>query len=1421
MSTSNTKLGEDFLRIPKLSADGENWMTYKDRLQWSIDARGLLGHMDGTEKKPTDPMSLHGRGTSWVPKTPDEVKELAAYRTAIKEWRMGEAIVKQQIAGTIPDSLFIQIKGLETAKDIFTYLSNLFEKRSRVVSVELLRKLQDTKCPEKGNVREHFDKMRTVREQLSSLGHAPEEESFTAIIMSSLPPSYDPHISALTASAKVSNVTLTADTLMATIVDEYDRRAAKIKKSSSSDDAAYNAHPKKPKFRGKCHNCGERGHKKWQCTAEGGGKAGQKPDGKGKDKNKSETAASAKDKGKDNEPEGVWLAQDDARDEEEHTTFTYTTLMNSNRKRESRIELFDSGASRHMSSYRDLFQDFVSITPKPITTADKHTFEAIGKGNIMIVLPNGQSSTRILLKDVLYAPKMGLTLVSISRLAAAGYAALFRGESCRIFNDRKKQLGEIPVNKGLYCVKGPKGLFAGISNDTEPLTMREIHARLGHMAPDTIAKMIRDGTITGIKLDPSDASMDSCDSCEYAKATRKPIGKVRDPPRRENFGDEVHTDLWGPSPVETTKHKEYFVSFTDDHTRFTHLYLLRSKDETFDAYKKFEAWVNTQFDTKVKRLRSDRGGEFTSEEFTRHLASKGTERKLTVHDTPEHNGVAERLNRTIVERTRALLHASGLPKFLWGEAISHATWLKNRTVTRALNNKTPYEMLFKKKPNLEHLPIWGCRVKVHSTNGSKLDMRAIDGRWVGFDPDSNGHRIYLEDTRRVAVERSVTFDVAEVQVPINVSEKESGAQERESTNQHWESTNQYRQDTHQIPTPQSNDVDSTSPDHLGPQFENAAPLRRSSRLRVESAYIKSLRDGTGTTDGHNSNLPRGMRPVPEESNLAVELGMVGECGEIDEDDEEVFAMIAGVAAIEGSDPTTVQEARARTDWPKWEEAIDKELVALRDARTWSIVERPEKVNIVGCKWVFRIKRNADGEIDKYKARLVAKGYSQVHGVDYYDTYAPVARLASLRTILAIAARNDWNIDVFDFHSAFLNGKLDADELIYMELPPGLNVDKKFKHPVAQLHVALYGSKQGALKWYQELCRLLHSLGMKRAESDWGVFYKHIGADILILASHVDDCTVTGSNAKLIEEFKRDVAARYKLTDLGPIASLLGMKVTRDRTARTISFSHESYIDAILTKYNFTDLKPCSIPMDPNIPLSNAQSPKTPAERALMKNVPYREAVGSLMHLAVGTRPDIAFAVSTVAQYGANPGMTHWEAVKKIYRYLAGTKKLALTFGNGKRGLEGFTDADGASQEHRHAISGYAFLLDGGAVSWSSKKQELVTLSTTEAEYVAATHAAKEAVWLRRFLTEVFRPLDRPTTLHCDNQSAIALANSGAFHARTKHIDIHYHFIRFSVDKGSISLVYCPTNDMVADTLTKPLPSLKAKHFATALGLRSV
>ena len=229
--------------------------------------------------------------------------------------------------------------------------------------------------------------------------------------------------------------------------------------------------------------------------------------------------------------------------------------------------LFDSGASRHMSSYCDHFTNFKSIVPKAITAANKHTFEAIGKGDLTILIPNGSSTTHILLCDILYAQKMGITLVSIGKLDVTGYTALFRDKQCQILDAQKKKLVEIPLTSGLYSLRSARRLFAGLAKHSEPLTMQEIHERLGHIAPDSIRQMIQDGTVTGITLDKAHKSMGTCDSCEYAKLTRKPIGKLRDPLRQSNLGDEVHTDLWGPSPVQTGRHSRYYASFTNDYMR--------------------------------------------------------------------------------------------------------------------------------------------------------------------------------------------------------------------------------------------------------------------------------------------------------------------------------------------------------------------------------------------------------------------------------------------------------------------------------------------------------------------------------------------------------------------------------------------------------------------------------------------------------------------------------------------------------------------------------------------------------------------------------------------------------------------------------------------------------------------------------------
>lgn len=1491
------KIGDEFLRVPKLDVAGTNWVIYKDRLLWSIDARGYLHHIDGSEKEPVDPINR----TISSPLTQEQEAEEVEWKKLLKAWKQGEAIVKQQIAGTIPDSLFMKIRTQGTAKQIWEALSKDFQNKSQMVSVDLRRRLQEEKCQDKADIRAHFNKLRTMREDLASMGHPPTEQDFYAIILGSLPPSYDPYISAVNATSSVLGTTLSSNDLMLTVTEEYERRAMKQKGGRKEENSAFSANDSKSQKKNiECFNCGKKGHKKPECWAPGGGKEGQGPNQKGKGKAK-ETAAAAKEKSKEDEKEEAWFALAEANivdfesedldvfagladdeslctasdidtasqnsmdlddlfedsdslsdtscdsddsmpdlqevsdssddedddeegeddesddlgftdtpilnpvDEEAYTqTFDYAMLTESGGKHLLDVELYDSGASSHMSGYRNRFTNFKTIPPKPITAADKRSFNAIGKGDMYINVPNGPTTSRVLLRDVLYAPTMGVTLVSISRITKAGSNVLFTGDTCKIFDKDRKIVGKIKVDGGLYRVyqgrRPDSEEFAGKAR--EVLSIDELHRRMGHVSHSAARALVQKKLVSGIELDESSKAT-VCESCEWAKGVRKEIQKTRDGDRAVAIGDEVHSDLWGPAPVETINRKEYYVSFTDDHSRYTHLFLLRTKDETFDAYVTYEALMKTQYNVQIKKLHTDRGGEYLSNEFSDHLAKAGTVRQLTVHDTPEYNGVAERLNRTLLVKIRAMLHDSGLPKFLWGEAAHHAVYLKNRTWTRTLDDTTPHEILTGEKPDLSNLHPWGCRVRVHDTSGSKLDGRSKIGHWVGFDVESNAHRVYWEGRRLITVERSVKFNVEEELtegVPLEGEWDVEGDDNNQSPSRSYPKAS-----IEEIPDP-----DAPSAPHNEAPEVTAEPEIQEKRVRKPSSYVRRLQEGEGVTSARPSDglLPKGIQEVAE---VVDEWEMVS---------VEEFAMATVTEASEGIMPS-YEEAKKRPDWPKWQEAIKAELQNLKMNGTWELVERPDGANVVDCKWVLRIKKNAAGEIEKYKARLVARGFTQVYGVDYYETYAPVAKLATFRLITAIAARNGWPLDSFDFDSAYLNSLL-GDEVIYLEQPPDHDDHAKPRATwVWKLIKTIYGLRQGAKNWYDALTQALTELDFKRSEADHGLFFKEEDGHLVILAIHVDDCLMTGGSVELNAKVKRDLNAKYKLTDLGPANWLLGIRINRNLAERTVALSQHAYINSILTRFNFNDLKPSAIPMDPSAQLSVSQCPTKLEDLARMRNVPYREAVGSLMYAAMGTRPDIAFAVSTVSQFSHNPGWEHWEAVKRIFRYLKGTKELELVYGGDKRGLVGYTDADGASQEHRRAISGYVFMIDGGAVSWSSKKQELVTLSTTEAEYVAATHAAKEVMWLRRLISEVFGTIDEPTTLFSDSQSAIALTKDGHYHARTKHIDIRYHFIRYIVEAGHIKLIYCPTHEMTADVLTKALPSAKAKHFASALGLATV
>ena len=397
--------------------------------------------------------------------------------------------------------------------------------------------------------------------------------------------------------------------------------------------------------------------------------------------------------------------------------------------------------------------------------------------------------------------------------------------------------------------------------------------------------------------------------------------------------------------------------------------------------------------------------------------------------------------------------------------------------------------------------------------------------------------------------------------------------------------------------------------------------------------------------------------------------------------------------------------------------------------------------------------------------------------------------------------------MFNFHSVFLNGELDSNEEVYMEQLEEYEESDQKKY-ICKLQKSLYGLKKARQKWYEALSKALADIGFNKSEANPDVFYIHHKHKMAILACHVDDCTITGSSQHLIQDYKDKLKSKYLLMDLGLANWLLGIKITRDLEARTISLLQLLYIKSILTKLNFTDLKPFATSMDPSIWLSKDQCPQNFEEIADIKKILYHKAIGWLNYCAVATWPNIAFSVSFLAQYMDNPGLTHLEAGKHVFRYLSGTKDWRLVYGTMDNGLEGYTNADGSSQEHQHAISRYVFFVNSGAISWSSKEQELVNLSTVESEYVAAAYATKEALWLWRLIDKIFHPFEEPVTLYSNLQSAIALTTDGSYHTQIKHINIRYHFIPFIGQNGSINLIYCPTEDIMANILMKARPNSK-------------
>jgi transposase InsO family protein len=1282
-----------------------------------------------------------------------------------------------------------RFKGAATAAQLLTDVDAMYAEFDIGHLGKLRRDLANTMHVFDRPIRAHLDDLRHKRDKFTAGGGTMADQEFIVLILQSLPNEYRVIRSILNSQISILTVALTERNLEREEADLKGRQtledkpsetmalAANFKRrnfkntnrsfSSSGGSGGSGGKSKPPK--GKCFRCQKPGHYKRDCRV---------PEDRLPKRDESATLATS---------EGAVGREIDF-------AFAAAAALTSN------VWIVDSGSSRHLSPDKSHFVELRDTEPVVVTLAGRgnggNAFKIVAKqvGTINLVIENDKGQpVNVTLTDVLYAPQAAANLLSIRRLAESGGRAEFVGQHCVLKTAGGLVLGSAMVSDGLYRLKASvpmKGEVATLAKTTNSKALDLWHRRLGHLHRAAIERMSSAEMVSGLDLShtPSDESL--CPECAIGKQYKLPFPPVA--VRAAKRLELVHADLCGPFSTVSIGGKRYFLLLVDDATRYTWVYFLREKGEASAQIKEWKAAVELETGDKLKVLRTDNGGEFTSKEFEHFLAMAGIKHQTTAPYTPQQNGVVERANRTHVERMRAMLATGRVPKTFWTAAIKTSVYVGNRSATRALKDTTPYESYLNKKPSLGYFRTFGCLAYVYvpSERRGKMDDTGRVCRFIGYSETTKGYEFWSPGENKIIVSRHVLFDENSFHTPAVTTVHNGGDVTIPEVSFDGEPAPLHSQS---FAPADVGDVELVV--RLEPAVGTQDPPAR--EVRSEGAELRDENENLLST-----HRPQRERKAPAHLNAYVYA---------------VEFALAGRAINPSGEPDTFAEAMDRDDADEWLTAAKEEIATLARNGTWELVELPADREPIGCRWVFRIKKLADGRVDRYKARVVAQGFSQVFGVDYQDTFAPVAKLTSMRAVLAMAAIEDLEVHQMDVAAAYLNG--DLEEEIYMRQPEGFEEHGK-AHLVCRLRKSIYGLKQAGRAWYTKFSRsLTANLGFTRIDEDHSIFVRETHLGLVTLLVYVDDLLLIAKSRIAVDDLKKQLSAEFQVKDLGVAHSFLGIHITRNRQDGTLTLSQTGFAQAVLKRFKMDESKPVSTPMDRDASTLHQQSEH---DQAFPKDI-YLRAIGSLMYLALGTRPDLSYAVGFLARFSSEPRESHWAAVKRILRYVRGTTNLGLVYERGGLAtLEGFVDADWAGDKSdRKSTSGFGFAFGGALISWLSKKQSSVALSTTEAELIAASLATREAVWLRNFLSTFSRATREPTPLHIDNRGVLSLISNPVFHSRTKHIAIQEFYVREKSADGTVAPLYIASTENLSDIFTKALNRPLFELHRESLGLADI
>ncbi|KAH9658981.1 hypothetical protein KPL70_023688 [Citrus sinensis] len=900
--------------------------------------------------------------------------------------------------------------------------------------------------------------------------------------------------------------------------------------------------------------------------------------------------------------------------------------------------ILDSGCSFHMCPNKSFFKTFESVNGGKVLLGNNLACKVAGIGTISLKLHDGVTRDlhqgKIVMKGV-----------------------------------RKNELyilaGSSPV----------QGISVSMTRDKSKLW----HMRLAHISERGLKELSNQGLFGNDKV----TSLKFCEKCVFGKATRLKFTLGRKETKQTlNY---IHSDLWGPSQVPSLGGARYFVSFIDDFSMKVWIYVLKHKGEALERFKEWITLIENQTDKKIKRLRTDNGLEYCSKEFEDFCKSKGITRHRTVTYTPQQNGIAERMNRTIIERVRCMLLNANLSKGFWAEAVTTAAYLINRSTSSALGFKTPQELWSGKPPDLSNLRIFGCPAYAHIKQG-KLEPRAIKGYFLGYPEGIKGFKIWTLSGKpsRILISRDVTFDEEHMlQSKVKTEIEATETEEEDSVGQKVEHSDSGK--TSEQPSDRSKERKNPS------ELETYQLARDRERRAIK---------------------------MPKKYGIA-----------------DLISYALTVAdEVNGGEPLSYKEAMRCGDKLKWYAAMQDEIVSLKKNNTWILVDRPPNKKLVGNKWIFKLKAGAsENEPPRHKARLVAKGFTQRAGVDFNEVFSPVVKYSSIRLLLALSAFHDLELEQMDVKTAFLHGSL--DEEIFMAQPEGF-IEKGSEDKVCLLKKSLYGLKQSPRQWYLKFDEFMISHGYCRSRFDNCVYYKlsSSGGGIYLLL-YVDDMLIACSQKEEIKKLKVELSTEFEMKDLGAATKILGMQIIRDRKSKVLFLSQADYVKNVLTRFNMEDSKPVSTPLSTHFQLSKSLEPTTDDDFNYMREIPYSSAVGSIMYAMVCTRPDLAHAIGVISRFMRNPGKGHWNAVKWVLRYLQGSTVTTIMFGKTSEAspeAAGFVDSDyAADKDRRRSITEAEYIALTEAVKEAIWLRGLVTELGFEQEIVRVSCDSSSAIQLSK------------------------------------------------------------------------------------------